>query len=68
MMRFVIYGRFEAESIDDAFQRLALHFGDLADGVSFVTLNSAATPAMGICELEIRPADPGGVTMLRHDA
>ena len=68
MKRFLIYGRFEAEDIDDALQRLADHFGDLAEGIVFEDLDTGERLPLGSPSLiEVRPAAPGEVVMLRAE-
>lgn len=60
LKRFVIYGWFEAEDIDDALSRLATHF--------YVQAEGDASSELGESVMEIRPGAPDEVVMLRLPA
>ena len=55
-VRFIIYGNFPAENIDDALAYLRDHFAAAASGES-----DASRP----CVIEVRRAEPGEVVELR---
>ena len=57
MPRFVVYGRFDAESIDDALYRLAEHFENVAWGKDW---NESP---LGVSSIEVRRAEPGEVVV-----
>jgi hypothetical protein len=61
-MRFVIYGRFEASGIDDAFARLAAHFDMLTEGSP-----TADDIPDGLWHMTVRPAEPGATVHMYED-
>jgi hypothetical protein len=62
-MRFVIYGRFEASGIDDAFARLAAHFDGLTEGIRPSQDDGHDGPWI----MTVRPAEPGATVHMYED-